>query len=103
MDESRSRSASDLYTYDCPTDSDILSNKLLPTRILFDSNTHKLENINYSFRFYTNYAILNRELEFPAISFGLKCVRTFLTPTSCKYEVTPTKEPLQNVRDRWRH
>ena len=37
--KSRARSASNLSTYEWPTDSDILCNKLLKAQIYFDSNT----------------------------------------------------------------
>ena len=56
-------SASDLYTYKWPADSDILSNKSLPAQIYFNSNTHK--KMDTSFRVNNDSTILNRALKFP--------------------------------------
>ena len=62
--------------------------------------THKkIENMNDSFRFYTDSAILNRALEFPAKLFWteMRILRTFLTPNSCKYDVTSSKYDVCDI------
>ena len=66
VNKSWAQSANDLFTYEWLTDSDILSNKSLPARIYFHSNTHKTENMNELFIVYNDSAILNRLSEFPA-------------------------------------
>ena len=55
--------------------------------------------MNDSFRFYTDFAILNRALEFPAKHFWTetRILRTFLTPISCKYGITPSTYDVRDI------
>ena len=91
MSKSGVRSTSDLSTFDWPTDSGVLSSKSLPVRIYFDSNTQKdKKNMNEYFRVYSDSAILNRVLEFPATLLICICLRIFWTSISCKNVVAPS-------------